>query len=342
MKLFAAAALPLLAAMSVSAPAAGQSKTIQPKPSPKNARSETVPSIRKIEVLHTRGQVEIEVEASDRIVPQTNLLSSPDRLVIDFVGAVPSTQLRNQVVNRSEVKNLRVGLFSSDPPVTRIVLDLNGPQPFKVFPSGRTIILKIGGDSGAQVAASQSSSAPALVNSNYGAMGAHLSVDVPPPPRPALDVTFKNGLLYISAAKANLSEVLFAVHERTGAEIAIPAGAEQEQVVGEMGPAPAAQVLGQLLNGSKFNFVIVNSPSNPRALEAVILSARPDGPMPQPRPQPRVVAEDDDGEVAPMPKPAAPLSPPPPANGKSGQSGDQPSNPNEGQNGASDNASTPD
>ncbi|MGO8794956.1 MAG: AMIN domain-containing protein [Candidatus Sulfotelmatobacter sp.] len=324
MKLSAAAALPLLAAM-----------TLAPQ-------AQSVPSIRRVQVLHTRGQVEIEVEASDRIVPQTNVLTGPDRLVVDFVGAVPSAQLHGQAVNRSEVKNLRVGLFSADPPVTRIVLDLNGPQPYKVFPSGRTVILKVGADAGAQVADSRPSSGPALVNSNYNAMGAHLSVEVPPPPRPALDVSFKNGLLYISAVKANLSEVLFAVHQRTGAEIAIPAGAEQEQVVGEMGPAPAEQVLGQLLNGSKFNFVIVNSPGNPQALEAVILSARPEGPMPQPRPQPRVVvADDDDVDVAPAPKSAAPLSPPPPpAREKTGQSGDHPSNPNEA--GATDNTSTPD
>ena len=325
MKLLAAAALPLLAAM-----------TLAPQ-------AQSVPSIRKVEVLHTRGQVEIEVEASDRIVPQVNVLTGPDRLVVDFVGAVPSAQLHGQAGNRSEVKNLRVGLFSADPPVTRIVLDLNGPQPYKVFPSGRTVILKVGADAGAQVAGSRASSGPALVNSNYNAMGAHLSVEVPPPPRPALDVSFKNGLLYISAVKANLSEVLFAVHQRTGAEIAIPAGAEQEQVVGEMGPAPAEQVLGQLLNGSKFNFVIVNSPGNPQALEAVILSARPEGPMPQPRPQPRVVvADDDDADVAPVPKHPAPAPvPPSPANGKT-DGGDHPSNPNEAPTGPTDLTSTPD
>jgi hypothetical protein len=351
MKLFAAAAWPLLTAVSVAAPIAGfaqsssgQSASSQNGPSRK-ATAEAVPSIRKVQVLHTHGQVEIEVEASDRIVPQTNVLKSPDRLVIDFVGAVPAAQLRNQAVNRSEVKGLRVGLFSSDPPVTRIVLDLNGPQPYKVFPSGRTVILKVGADAGAQVAESRVSSEPRLVNSNYSAMGAHLSVEVPPPPRPALDVSFKNGALYISATKANLSEVLFAVHERTGAEIAIPAGAEQEQVVGEMGPASPEQVLGQLLNGSKFNFVIVNSPGNPRALEAVILSPRPEGPMPQPRPQPKVVAEDDDSDVAPN-KPMAPLGgvppgPPPPANGKTDQSGDHPSNPNENNSGTGDNGNNP-
>ena len=136
--LTAAAALLLCATLYFPAPAASQAK----------------PSIRRVQVLRTRGQVEIEIEASDRIVPQINVLTGPDRLVVDFVNAVPGAQLRSQAVNREEVKSLRVGLFSSNPPVTRVVLDLNRPQPYQVFPSGRTVIVKVG-DAGAETAASR-------------------------------------------------------------------------------------------------------------------------------------------------------------------------------------------
>src|ERR1700683_879549 len=104
----AAAALLLWAAVCFPAPVAGQARD--------------VPSIRRVQVLRSGKQVEIEIEASERIVPQTNLLTGPDRLVVDFVNAVPGAQLRGQAVNREEVKGLRVGLFSSNPPVTRIVV----------------------------------------------------------------------------------------------------------------------------------------------------------------------------------------------------------------------------
>ena len=274
-------------------------------PVPAACQAKAVPSIRRVQVLRGHGQVEIEIEASDRMVPQTNMLTGPDRLVVDFVGAVPSAQLRNQTVSRGEVKGLRVGLFSSNPPVTRVVLDLNGPQPYQVFPSGRTVIVKVGG-AGEETAAH--SSGPFLVNTNYPTTGAHLSVPVAPPPRPALEVSFRRGLLSVTSNKANLSEVLFAIHVQTGAEIAIPAGAEQEQVVAEIGPAPAPEVLSQLLNGSKFNFLILSSSSDPRSLDRVILSSRPEGPMPPPpqqRPQPRVVAQEDvDVEAEPKAAPA--------------------------------------
>jgi hypothetical protein len=280
-----------------------------------------VPSIRRVQVLPARGQVEIEIEASDRLVPHANVLTGPDRLIVDFVGAVPGAQLRNQTVNRGEVKSLRVGLFSSNPPVTRVVLDLNGPQPFQVFPSGRTVIVKVGGAD----TALRSGSGPVLVHTNYPSTGAHLSVPISAPPGPALEVYFRRGLLSISSNKASLSEVLFAIHQQTGAEIAIPAGAEQEQVVAEIGPGPAPEVLSQLLNGSKFNFMILSSSSDPRSLDRVILSSRPEGPMPPPppqRPQARVVEEETEVEPKVVARPGPPVEKTDPAADKSGTSPD--------------------
>ncbi len=297
---------------------------------PAQVTGQAVPSIRRVQVLRTRGQVEIEIEASDRVVPHTNVLTSPDRLIVDFVNAVPGAQLRNQAVNREEVKGLRVGLFSSNPPVTRVVLDLNGPQPYQVFPSGRTVIVKVG-DGGAVTAGSRPASGPMLVNTNYPTSAAHLSVPTAAPPKPALVVSFQGGLLSINSNKANLSEVLFAIHEQTGAEIAIPAGAEQEQVVAEFGPAPAPEVVAHLLNGSKFNFLILSSSSDPHALDRVILSSRPEGPMPPPRPQPRAVAEEDeDGDVQPKLPPSVvrTVSPPPGENVNPGERQGQTAAPN--------------
>jgi AMIN domain len=216
--------------------------------------------------------------------------------VVDFVNARPSAQLRNLSVNRAEVRNLRVGLFSSDPPVTRVVLDLNGPQPYQVFPSGKTVIVKIGGSAGAQSAALHPAAGPVLVNTNYPAQAAQISAPRPPAVKPRLEVLFQDGLLSISSNKANLSEVLFEIHQRTGAEIAIPAGAEQEQVAADLGPAPAPEVLAHLLNGSKFNFMILSSATDPHVLDRVILSPRGEGPMLAGNPQPQP-AVDEDGEA---------------------------------------------
>lgn len=262
-------------------------------------RAQDVPLIRSVQVLRGGNQVEIQIESSAPIVPQTNELGGPDRLLLDFVNARPGAQLRGQKVDRAEVKDLRVSLFSPDPPVTRIVIDLNSPQPYQVFPAGRTTIVKIGG-SEAEIGGSK---APL---GNVVAANAAAADAAPAPPKPSLQVTFRDGLLSINSDRATLSQVLFAVHQRTGAEIAIPAGSEQDQVVVNLGPSPAPQVLSQLLNGSKFNFVILSSPKTPGAIDQVILSPRTDAPVqaqavpPQPpQPAPDNAASSDDAATPP-------------------------------------------
>jgi AMIN domain-containing protein len=241
-------------------------------------------SVRSVKVLGSKDSVEIEVQASDRIVPETQVLTGPDRLVVDFPNAVPSTQLRSQSVNRGEVKDLRVGLFQSKPPVTRVVIDLNSAQSYQIFPYGRTVIIKVtgGGADAAESAgnlpsgnlASAAVKRPGLVVANYTRAEPARVVTAD---QPLLEVTYRNGLLGIRANKATLSEVLFAVQQRTGAQVSIAAGAEQEKVVADIEPGPAPEVLARLLNGSKFNFLILSAVNDPRQVDRVILSVRPEG-----------------------------------------------------------------
>ena len=133
-------------------------------------------------------------------------------------------------------------------------------------------------------------------------------------PRPPLEVTFQNGLLSIVASKATLSEVLYAVQQRTGADIAIPAGAEQERVVASFEPAPAPEVLARLLNGSNFNFLILSAPDDPRHVDRVILSPRSEGGMMPlaPMQASSPPAEEDVPPVAEPPNDVAAAPPAPP------------------------------
>lgn len=275
-------------------------------------------SVRDVKVLGGKDTVEIEVEGSGRLTPQTQVLTGPDRLVIDFPNAIPSNGLRNQSVNRGEVKNLRVGLFQASPPITRVVLDLKTPQSFQVFPSGRTVMIKVvgdvpaGGDSQAQIG-----SRPGLIAANYTIGAEPVAVE---PPRPKLNVIFHDGLLSIRAEKSTLSEVLFAVQQRTGAEIAIAAGAEQEQVVVDLGPAPAADVIANLLHGSRFNFLIMSAADDPSRLDRVILTPRAEGsyvaPLAQMGNDAAASANDVDNMQPPPQPPQGPQFPPnaPPEN----------------------------
>lgn len=237
-------------------------------------------SVRRVQVLGSKDAVEIEIEASDRLVPQTQVLTGPDRLVVDFPNAVPSSELRSQSVNRGEVKDVRFGLLQSKPPITRLVLDLKSPQSYQVFPSGRTVIVKVTGaardtSTGVEDFPLAPATRPGLVVTNYTTGVEPVRVETAA--LPALQVSFHDGLLAIKANKANLSDVLFAVQQRTGSEISIAAGAEQEKVVTDIGPAPAPEVLARLLNGSKFNYLILSAANDPSRLDRVILSPRGEG-----------------------------------------------------------------
>ncbi len=247
-------------------------------------------SVRSVKVLGSNDVVELEVEASDRIIPQTQLLSGPDRLVIDFPNSRPSDQVRSQSVDRGEVKDIRIGLFQSNPPVTRLVVDLKTAQNFQVFPNGRTVMIKVMGmnartNSIAQAGGSNSQPAPqpGLVAANYSANSepVHIEAVTTPP----LQVSYQNGMLGVHSDRATLAEVLFAIQKKTSAEIPIPAGAEQEKVAVDIGPAPAPEVLARLLNGSKFNFLILSAANDPTKLDRVILSTRTEGNFVAPLPQ---------------------------------------------------------
>lgn len=286
-------------------------------------------SVKSAKVLGSRDTVEIEVEGSDRLAPQTRVLTGPDRLVIDFPNAIPGNGLRNQSVDRGEVKDLRFGLFQSNPPITRLVLDLKTARSFQVFPYGRTVMIKV--SSGADIEAAAQGYPPAtrpgLVAANYVNRTEAISgdaVNYAPAPAKPLEVTFRDGMLAIHANKATLSEVLYAVQQRTGAEVSIAAGAEQEKVVADIGPAPAPEVLAALLNGSKFNFLILNAANDPRQLDRVILTPRTEGgftaPPPTaqtPEPTPAITADDEDAPPQIQP----PQQPPQPARAPNGVPG---------------------
>ncbi len=263
------------------------------------------------------GNVEVEIQTSGAPVsPDTQVITGPDRIVVDFPGTLPSDTLRAVTVNRGALKDIRSGLFFNNPPITRIVLDLSEPQSYQISTINNAIVVKLGPApvAGKQVAGTSHianhianprlrnaslASGPnvpaaklSTVSIPVGAVtrsivpDANLSnakvqnpstaiapaaVPTPTPASPPMSVTYANGMLEIHAEKVTLAQVLFEVHLRTQAEIAIPAGAEREQVIADFGPAPARDVLGALLNGSPYNFIFVGKEL---ALERVILTRK--------------------------------------------------------------------
>ncbi len=89
-------------------------------------------------------------------------------------------------------------------------------------------------------------------------------------PAVAPQVSYQDGLLTIVAPNSTLGEILRSVHKHTSAEIEVPSNAN-ERVVTRLGPAPAREVMAELLNGSRYNYILVGSPENSNELVRVVL-----------------------------------------------------------------------
>jgi hypothetical protein len=102
-------------------------------------------------------------------------------------------------------------------------------------------------------------------------------------------VSFQNEQLTIVATNSTLADILRAVRKQTGAEIEIPAA--PERVVTHLGPGPALEVLAELLNGSRFNYVLLGSPANDAVLTRAVLLARTGSDNPVPASGPAMAAQ---------------------------------------------------
>lgn len=258
--------------------------------------------IRRVSALKAGGATEIEIETSQRVDPTVQAITGPDRLVIDFLQSTPGPQLRALAVNQGEVKGVRVSLLSAKPPVTRVVLDLKSAQAYQIFPSTKSVIVKL----------------PDSMGRGSGTLTSPQIAAEPPtptlaPPQPKkVDISFQDGRLSVTSRKASLAEVLNELRIQTGADIVVPAGAEQEVVAVVLGPSSPRDVISRLLDGSRYNFIIVGTDKDANQVERVVLSPKAssmtaESQPPIPQTAPLAQMQESDRSAGP-----APSVPPPP------------------------------
>src|ERR1017187_10137323 len=95
-------------------------------------------------LVRDRGEdIEVEIQTSGAPVsPDTQVITGPDRIIVDFPGTLPSSSLRALKVDRGALKDIRSGLFFSNPPITRIVLDLSEPQSYQISTIESAIVVR--------------------------------------------------------------------------------------------------------------------------------------------------------------------------------------------------------
>ena len=241
-------------------------------------------SVRSISVV-SNNPLQLRIQTTRAVSAQTQLVSGPERLVIDIPNATPGAGLHGIDVHGGEVKKVRISLFTMTPPTTRIVIDLAGPQWYRVAPDVSGLLVSLGSDAESAAnpqptigwVSARVSAVPVLQQSSPFVVQKSAATQTQALPKNSASVRFSNGLLTIHSTGATLSEVLFQIQKQTGAEIAIPSGTEQDRVAADFGPGPPSEVLSELLNGSGLNFVVVGSEADPNRLRSVILSRESGG-----------------------------------------------------------------
>ena len=278
------------------------------------AAAKPLATVESVKVTSTANGISVEIAASQPVAVRSQAITDPDRLILDFPNAQPASDLRTKLLNQGDVKGFRVARYSANPPTTRVVIDLNSPQHYQIFPDGKTVIVKLMSDQ---------QQAPARAHVDNVSFTA-----TPAKPVSNLQVEFKNGRLSVVADHVSLAQILNEVHRLTGTDISVPPGAAQEQIIVGIPPLPIREALVSLLNGSRFNFIMVDSDREPGKLKSVILTYRGAGGMSQPAiptPEPPVADSQPEPETQPMADPQPDMqqpqegagqgAPPPPQDG---------------------------
>jgi hypothetical protein len=103
------------------------------------------------------------------------------------------------------------------------------------------------------------------------------------------DVRYDSGLISINAGNSSLNQILREISRQTGMKIT--GGVRDERVFGHYGPAPVADILATLIDGTGTNMVLRQTASN--TPEELILTPRSGGVSP---PNPNAPGFDDSGD----------------------------------------------
>jgi hypothetical protein len=110
------------------------------------------PTLSNITVTGGQHSVRVAITATAPIIPHIETVTEPDRLIVDLPDVLPREGLRKILVNRGKLKDIRVGLLSTDPRITRVVLDLFEPIQYRLRPFRNSIVVHLGELAGFQPA----------------------------------------------------------------------------------------------------------------------------------------------------------------------------------------------
>jgi len=182
------------------------------------------------------------------------------------------------------------------------------PSTVRALAFNFALICGVSGSAFAQV--KPSSGLPATPPTSAAQLGNAVAPLTATPAKPETDrphradVRFDSGLISIDANNSSLNRILREISRQTGMKIT--GGVREERVFGHYGPAPVADILETLIDGTGTNMVLRQTASN--TPEELILTPQSGGVSP-PNPNAPSFDSDDESDAQPPNRPSTMTQP---------------------------------
>jgi hypothetical protein len=108
------------------------------------ARPADYATIKSIRMVTAKDGPAVEIISTKPVIPATQLIENPWRLVIDLPRARLDVRQKRIPVQANQISTIRADQFQETPPVARIVLDLLAPRTSTWEASGNRIVVHLG------------------------------------------------------------------------------------------------------------------------------------------------------------------------------------------------------
>jgi len=99
--------------------------------------------VEQLQVRREGADVTIQVILTGTVKPSIETAINPDRLVLVLPGTLSDAKQKHFPLDANGVRGVRMGLNTANPPVTRVVVDLDSAHPYSLSSEGNTITLRV-------------------------------------------------------------------------------------------------------------------------------------------------------------------------------------------------------